>query len=225
MSIKIQKILLFIPVVNFICVFFWLRQISKSGCGTLRFLKDFLKIAAGIAAVWVVWNVFNRFILPREYAPVNAVFLYLILFVCSFLAIRSQEKLMQNNTSGGAGQQTDDCPAVREPVEPVPDSEGRTGDIGFQKYIRWIPVLNLVCLILFVRLYAQERRSIAVPLIKIMAGEFVLALAGAAIMIALQEKPWAPVVSVVFLCLCTIYMAWCSVAAQKQVLLQNRKSQ
>ena len=98
MSIKVQKILMFIPIVNFLTVFFWLYAVRKNNIKTKKFIKQlFIMLAANM-----VLNVFRMLISDigmnmnkTLYAVVFWSFVYLGLLLTSGLAIYYQEMILR----------------------------------------------------------------------------------------------------------------------------------
>jgi hypothetical protein len=98
MSIKTQKILKYIPVVNFIIIFYWINAYAKNVTSTFRFLKNLLKVFGIILLINI-----PRIVLDFLSAPTivqNIIFIlsvYLSLFSWTVIAIKDQEKFISES--------------------------------------------------------------------------------------------------------------------------------
>lgn len=98
MSIKVQKILRFIPIVGIVTMFCWI------GCCFKRSMRmwDFLKVLFKMFAVLLVLTVMRLlsmqlFTNPTVQTIILLVTLYLYFFGMAWLAVDAQEKMMKED--------------------------------------------------------------------------------------------------------------------------------
>lgn len=92
MSIKTQKVLRFIPIVNLITAFMWLYAIHKNNVPKLEMFKWAFKMV-GLILIVVIPNILVDKLCPINMIVTicNLVFIYLYLFAISFIAVAHQQ--------------------------------------------------------------------------------------------------------------------------------------
>ena len=102
MSIKSQKIINFIPIINIAIMFVWISFYFKNVMKMKRFLKNVLIIFLGMIIVNIPRIVLNNFIQSDIIQIiVYCVSIYLTLFVIARIAIWDQEKYYAEKNSQG----------------------------------------------------------------------------------------------------------------------------
>lgn len=96
MSIKTQKILRFIPIINIITYYYWLRLCFKKPVRMKTFLADLLRIFLGILIITIIRIVISR-ILKSETIDliVTNISIYFYLLVIAWFSVRAQEKILE----------------------------------------------------------------------------------------------------------------------------------
>lgn len=93
MDIKTQKIIRFIPIVNFITVVFWFLMYYKNPISKKRLYKKLLVVGLYCLLIMIVEIIFNSIVKIDMLATlVSFVASYLSLLAFSFIAVRDQEK-------------------------------------------------------------------------------------------------------------------------------------
>lgn len=98
MSIKVQKVIKYIPVVNFVVVFFWIKSYAKYSTSVWRIFKPLIKIFFAVTIVNI-----PRLILAHTleatvvYWILYYATLYVTLFIIAHITISDQEKLIQES--------------------------------------------------------------------------------------------------------------------------------
>lgn len=97
MSIKMQKKLRFIPIINIVTMFFWIRICSRKSIGTMDFIKELLKIFLGFIII-TAFRIAISFILKNETLDkiVMYISIYFYFLVMSLGAVEAQEKILLN---------------------------------------------------------------------------------------------------------------------------------
>lgn len=99
MSIKVQKIILFIPIINIVTAFSWCALLSKRTVSINERAKTVFKIALAMIAVTAVRLIF---IYAVENVVVNQIVLacsiYFYFFSMSYFCVKSQEKILSMDT-------------------------------------------------------------------------------------------------------------------------------
>ena len=94
MSIKVQKILRFIPVVNFVTVFLWIRFCMVSAIRPAEYIKYLLKMFLFCIIITIPRIVVSSVLRdPSVDSILTSVSLLLYLWVISFVAVEAQEKM------------------------------------------------------------------------------------------------------------------------------------
>lgn len=96
MRIEIQKILRWIPIVNFIIIFFTIYFYRKNNISSLRFMKSCLKIM-GIVFITSIPRIISFYLrLPLFIQQIFGVGqLLIVLFSWATIGIRDQEEFMR----------------------------------------------------------------------------------------------------------------------------------
>ena len=100
MSLKHQKIIRFIPIINMIVLFSWFRLLSRSSYRQRDYAKELFKMFFYFIIITVI-RILLLYIVPYEFIN-NIIFLisaYLYFFSMASVALRAQEKLMRDNDS------------------------------------------------------------------------------------------------------------------------------
>ena len=99
MPIKVQKIILFIPIINIVTAFSWCALLSKRTVSINERAKTVFKIALAMIAVTAVRLIF---IYAVENEVVNQIVLacsiYFYFFSMSYFCVKSQEKILSMDT-------------------------------------------------------------------------------------------------------------------------------
>ena len=100
MSIKTQKIIRFIPIINFITVFLWIGCVMHNSVRIRDFFKDFLTVFVGMLAVTLIRFAFIQ-IFENEILNTVTTFLhiYLCFFIFSCVTVRAQERILASKDS------------------------------------------------------------------------------------------------------------------------------
>ena len=98
MNLKIQKIIMFIPIVNIVTYFCWLSLASKSLIPLSKRIITILKMFLGI---FIITLLRLPIMLTCENEIVNnialAISLYLYFFVMAYVAVDAQKKIIFSN--------------------------------------------------------------------------------------------------------------------------------
>ena len=98
MSIKHQKILIYIPIANFLIIFFWIGAYYRNKTTPMRFLENLLKMFLALFVINIPRAIIGIIEIP---GIVNNVLFfictYLSLFCMAFIAIRDQEKFFNSD--------------------------------------------------------------------------------------------------------------------------------
>lgn len=98
MSIEKQNMLKFIPIVNFLTVFFWIKLCYEKNVKKTRFLGDLMVMfACGIiySIIQILMNYFIPF--PMLMGIVTCISVYLLLLAISWLAVHAQIKILRES--------------------------------------------------------------------------------------------------------------------------------
>ena len=94
MSINTQKIIRFIPIVNFICAFLWLASVVKSNLPGNYVFRPIIKIAIPVVVIFIVRIIICEII---NITWVTSVLTWLSIYIAglifAFVAVNEQEKL------------------------------------------------------------------------------------------------------------------------------------
>ena len=97
MDIKTQKIIRFIPMVNFITVIFWFIMYYKNPIPKKRLYKKLLIIACACVSIMILEIILESFIKTDiAITIINFITSYLSLLAFSFVAVQDQEKYFNN---------------------------------------------------------------------------------------------------------------------------------
>lgn len=95
-SIKTQKILMFIPFVNALIWFIWLYNCIKMKVSTAAFMKSLLRMFAVIIPLAMVQLVLSK-VFPDTSDILGYIMMYLAPLSMAFCLIRFQERLYEND--------------------------------------------------------------------------------------------------------------------------------
>lgn len=97
MSINTQRKLLFIPIINIISMFQWIKLCSIKSIRPLDFIKELLKMFLLFIVITVVRIIFS-FAFDNELFNkiVTYISIYFYCFIMSWTSIRAQEKIYLN---------------------------------------------------------------------------------------------------------------------------------
>ena len=102
MSLKIQKFILFIPIINFVTVFCFLAMCFKKGIGFKEYLTILLKLFGTVIALtiprMVVSFTCDNYMLNQILLWVT---IYFYFFAISWILIRAQENLYAKGRKTG----------------------------------------------------------------------------------------------------------------------------
>lgn len=97
MSIKVQKIIRFIPIVNFIALFCWIGCCFKYGTKMKEYFITMLKLFSAIILLniprLIVYYTVENYIVNQVFFWVTVYFSFLAL---AWISINAQEKLINN---------------------------------------------------------------------------------------------------------------------------------
>jgi len=100
MSIKKQRIILFIPILNLLNAFFWIYACSKYNVGIFQFIKRvafvFLLLFVVSIPEIIIDNICEISIIC---SIADFVFLYLRLFLISLVAVKHQETILKGQNT------------------------------------------------------------------------------------------------------------------------------
>lgn len=95
MSIKIQKVIKFIPIINFITVFLWLRSYAHNAFRIRDFMKKIFIIFALLIIISIPQILCSKFI---HNAIVSGIFtfigVYLYFLAIAWVAVSAQEEML-----------------------------------------------------------------------------------------------------------------------------------
>lgn len=92
MDIHKQKIIMFIPIANFILVFVWLKFISNNNLGTKYFVKVTLKIVLYVVVLSLVFEIINLLVNnPGLLSILSWIEICITLFLIAFTVVKEQE--------------------------------------------------------------------------------------------------------------------------------------
>ncbi len=92
-NIKIQKVIMFIPIVNFFLIFVWLKYISNNNLGSRYFVKVGLKIILMVAIVSIIFGLLDSLVKNIFFSGfISWMEIYITLFLISFIVVKEQEK-------------------------------------------------------------------------------------------------------------------------------------
>ena len=92
MNIKIQKVIMFIPIVNFFLIFVWLKYISNNNLGSRYFVKVGLKIILMVAIVSIIFGLLDSLVKNVFFSGIISwMEIYITLFLISFVVVKEQE--------------------------------------------------------------------------------------------------------------------------------------
>lgn len=93
MSLKTQRKIMFIPVINFMTVFFFIQFIRKNNIETRYFIKTWIRILLYFLIIVVISEVVIVF-LDNQLIKYIAEWIstYFILFMIAFQSVKAQEK-------------------------------------------------------------------------------------------------------------------------------------
>ena len=97
MSVEKQQFLKYIPIANFLTVFFWVQLCYKMNVKHSQFLGELLKMfvcVIGYAVIQIVMTTVCPF--PILTAIVTCASVYAFLFSISWLSIRAQIRILEN---------------------------------------------------------------------------------------------------------------------------------
>ena len=100
MSLKIQKVLQFIPILNIIMLYFWVNLCLEKSINFHKLFKDILK-ASIFCLVFLVLAILCSSISESKILDIIIALIYVYLFFVSisWVAIRAQEIMMSQNNS------------------------------------------------------------------------------------------------------------------------------
>ena len=97
MSIKTQKIIRFIPIVNFISVFFWLKMVFQKNLPSNYIFKPMLKIAIPSVIIFIVRVIICETIDTLWITTLLTWMSYYITdLIFAFVAVKEQEKYYES---------------------------------------------------------------------------------------------------------------------------------
>lgn len=100
MSIKTQKILLFIPGVNFIITFMFIKSCAENKIKVWFFLKTILKVIFVELIIAFIFAFFDRNVDAGPYYGLTRFILfYLVSFFFAFFCLKGQEKIIESNSN------------------------------------------------------------------------------------------------------------------------------
>ncbi len=96
MSIKTQKILRFIPIINFITMFCWIRLCFKKQVKTRTFIADEIKIIIGVLIITIIRIIISK-ILKSDNIDliVTNISMYFYLLIIAWFSVKAQEKILE----------------------------------------------------------------------------------------------------------------------------------
>ena len=93
MPIKVQKIIRFIPIVNFYIFFVWIRFYFKHGCSQFRFLKNNSKMILAMIVICIPFMIVSFMGYRNAFQIIlSYISFYFTILVSDTIAIRDQEK-------------------------------------------------------------------------------------------------------------------------------------
>lgn len=93
MDIHKQKIIMFVPIANFILVFVWLKFISNNNLGTRYFVKVALKIILKVVVVSLIFEIINLLVnIPGLLNVLSWMEIFITLFLIAFTVVKEQEQ-------------------------------------------------------------------------------------------------------------------------------------
>ncbi len=96
MKIKTQKILRFIPIVNFVIMFIWIGMYFKYSTKQSQFIINLLKMFAGIITINIPRFIINK--LDGEEILIQLAYymtVYLTFFWIAYIAVKDQIRIME----------------------------------------------------------------------------------------------------------------------------------
>ena len=100
--IKVQKILRFIPIINFFSVFLWIHIGLKIRPPFRLVLKQELCMFAGVFATSILNIIVTNIVAGSFLAPLfEFLFVYSIMFVIAFVAVKAQEEIIKKSDKKG----------------------------------------------------------------------------------------------------------------------------
>ena len=95
MSIKTQKILRFIPIINIVTVIFWQRLRSKKCVKLSNNLEFVFKSLLAFICIGLVYAASTHFVKNEVFDTIASyVFTYFVFFTISWNAVAAQEKIL-----------------------------------------------------------------------------------------------------------------------------------
>lgn len=97
MSIKMQKIIRFIPIINMITMFCWIKACSIYSIKPSWFLKELLKMFLGFIIITVI-RIFITYTWQNDFIDGIATIIagYFYFLVMALVSVRAQEKILKN---------------------------------------------------------------------------------------------------------------------------------
>ena len=110
MSIKTQKIIQFIPIINILTVFIWLNMCMKKGREKVSYYKNLIKMFVGVFVI-AITRFMSTLVIKNDIIDsiLTYVFIYLFFLWISFVSVNAQQKVLESGqTEDGSvsGNQT-----------------------------------------------------------------------------------------------------------------------
>jgi len=99
MSIKTQKILRFIPIVNFVTMFAWINLCFKKSVKQFDYIKNLIKMFLLIILITAV-RIVCSFVFKNEMLDsiIMYISIYFYLLSMSFVSVKAQEDILAKDT-------------------------------------------------------------------------------------------------------------------------------
>ena len=109
MSIKTQKIIQFIPVVNILTLFIWLNMCMKKGREKVSYYKNLIKMFVGVFVI-AITRFMSTLVIKNDIIDsiLTYVFIYLFFLWISFVSVNAQQKFYEKNEQISDSSVSDD---------------------------------------------------------------------------------------------------------------------
>ena len=93
MSIKTQKSIIFIPLINFFLMFVWLRFMSKNNIPAKEFVKKWIVVVIAFIAIMILKTIIITFFGIEGFLQnfLDYLSIYIIMVIIAFVSVKSQE--------------------------------------------------------------------------------------------------------------------------------------
>ena len=97
MSIKTQKIIQFIPIINILTVFIWLNMCMKKGREKVSYYKNLIKMFVGVIVI-AITRFISTLVIKNDIIDsiLTYVFIYLFFLWISFVSVNAQQKVLES---------------------------------------------------------------------------------------------------------------------------------